>query len=1097
MSRFRLKTALVAAALSLLGFAANTCALPVSFGVSFIFGSIFSVIAVSRLGLWTGVVVAAIASSYTYVLWSHPWAIIIFTAEILWMGLALKRGRSNLLLIDGLYWLTLGSLLVVLFYGGIIGVGLQQTTIIVLKQGLNGVFNALAAWILLSFLPVGAWLGSPAHDLRRAYGQIIFQIAAAFVMVPSLGILLILTHREISATQERIIRDISIEAQMTSNALGQWVAMHVNAARFIGELGSSSPLKPSGALQEELRRIHGLYPDFHNVFLANAAATTIAFDPPINEKGQSTIGISFYDRAWFKELSCSLQPTISDVFLGRGGIFAPIFSISVPIVRDGKLSHFGLGAINLERMEKLLQQVSDRGNMLATIVDRNGRIVISTDPSRRPLDALVQKEGLAVPVSSEVELWMPGAKEEINIMQAWKNAFYRARLPIEGTPSWSMLVEYSLAPLQQHFFELAIWGLAVVAAFFVVMTMCAALISRMLTRPILALAQVSKNLPERIAHHEQIVWPQANFVELLELIDNFQHSAAIIDTNLAELNAYSLTLEETVEKRTAELEHERQRLANIIEATHVGTWEWNVQSGETIFNERWAEIVGYRLEELQPITIGSWQELTHPDDLQASEAMLEKHFSGELAYYDCECRMRHKDGHWLWVHDRGQVVSRDPEGKPLLMSGTHEDISEQKKLQARMATIMEEQKIILDNANIGISMVKERKQVWANKKLQDIFGYSQEEIVNASTRIFYPSQESYEALGAVAYPVLATGEAYHCDIVMRRKDGTDIAINISGKAVDPADPQAESIWIFEDISERKDSERRLQEKTLQLESLTRDLEQRVEKEVALRLKGEELLVQQSKLAAMGEMLGAISHQWRQPLNALGIIIQNIREAYAFGELNEEQIENSVEKSMAQIRHMSKTIDDFRNFFRPDKKKASFNVMEVIANVLTMLSSQLSAHQIGYRLTCHTHNRSCEDVAEMIFCEAMTTFGHQNEFQHVILNIVNNAQDAIMAGRVSSPAQQRPAGRITFDFYHGDSSLIIEIGDNGGGIDPGIIDRIFEPYFTTRGPDKGTGLGLYMSKVIMEHMGGKLSVKNSDQGALFILELQGEIVITEG
>lgn len=1091
-----LKTVLVAAVLSALGVAGNALALPVSFGVAFIFGSIFSLLAVSQLGLWPGLGVALVASSYTYVLWGQPYAIIVFTAEILWMGIALRRGRTNLLLIDGCYWLILGSPLNVLFFSGIMDVGVQQTMIVIFKQGLNGLFNTLIAWILLSLFPVAAWMGVPVLRQRRPYGQVIFQIAAAFLMVPSLGLLLLLTNHETTATQQQVTREISIETQRMTNTIGQWVATHINAVRVIAELEASLPLAPSAELQEELQRIHGLFPDFRNVMLCDATGVAMAYDPPTTDNGRSTIGTNFADRAWFKELSTSLQPNISDAFVGRSRVSVPMVSLSVPIIRDGKLSHFGLAAINLDRMRDLLKKVSDQKNMTFTIIDRNNKVVISTDQSRNPLEALVQLNGHMMPVSSEVDLWMPAVNKEANIMQTWKNAYYLSKLPVQGTP-WTVLAEYPVAPMQKYFFELAIHGLLVVTAFFAVMIMLAALVSRLLTEPILSLARVSKNLPVRIARHEQIQWPQSDFTELSELIDNFQYSARTIDENLVEINEYNLKLEETVQNRTVELSYERQRLEYIIEGTNIGTWEWNVQSGATIFNERWAEIVGYRLEELQPISIQTWLDLAHPEDLKLSEALLERHFSGELDYYDCECRMRHKDGHWVWAHDRGRLASRTGEGKPLMMSGTHEDITAQKVLQARLLMIMEEQNIILENTNIGILMVKERKNIWVNKKMQDIFGYSQDEMVNASTRIFYPSREAFERIGDDAYSALAAGKAYHADIVMSRKDGTDLPISLSGQAVNPSDPQGGSIWIFEDITQRKDAERRLREKTSQLESLTRTLEQRVEEEVTLRLKGEQLLVQQSKLAAMGEMLGAISHQWRQPLNALAIIVQNIRDAYKFDELDRDYIEGTVQKSMEQIRHMSSTIDDFRNFFRPDKQKASFNAVRMVGNVLGIMSAQLSDNQIRYRLNCHTHNRSYEDIDEMLGCEAMISFGYQNEFQHVILNIVNNARDAILSRRDGNPEWSQAPGQIDFDFYHPDTAIVIEIADNGGGIAPDILDRVFEPYFTTKEPDKGTGLGLYMSKVIMEHMNGRLSARNSDQGAVFILELPGRVEITEG
>ncbi|NIY76105.1 diguanylate cyclase [Thalassospira sp. HF15] len=132
------------------------------------------------------------------------------------------------------------------------------------------------------------------------------------------------------------------------------------------------------------------------------------------------------------------------------------------------------------------------------------------------------------------------------------------------------------------------------------------------------------------------------------------------------------------------LDEERQRLNEIIWATNAGTWEWNVRTGETRFNERWAEIIGYTLEELEPVSIDTWLSHAHPEDLEKSEALLHGTFNSETEYYECECRMRHKNGSWVWVLDRGKVVEWDEEGKPLRMSGTHADITPSKAVEAEI-----------------------------------------------------------------------------------------------------------------------------------------------------------------------------------------------------------------------------------------------------------------------------------------------------------------------------------------------------------------------------------------------------------------------------
>jgi diguanylate cyclase (GGDEF)-like protein/PAS domain S-box-containing protein len=126
------------------------------------------------------------------------------------------------------------------------------------------------------------------------------------------------------------------------------------------------------------------------------------------------------------------------------------------------------------------------------------------------------------------------------------------------------------------------------------------------------------------------------------------------------------------------------RLKSIIEGTHIGTWEWNIQTGETVFNDVWAQIIGYTLDEISPTSINTWENFTHPDDWKQSAELQARHLSGELPYYDIESRMKHKDGHWVWVHSRGSVISRSADGKPLMMFGTHNDITDRKRLEEKL-----------------------------------------------------------------------------------------------------------------------------------------------------------------------------------------------------------------------------------------------------------------------------------------------------------------------------------------------------------------------------------------------------------------------------
>ncbi len=272
----------------------------------------------------------------------------------------------------------------------------------------------------------------------------------------------------------------------------------------------------------------------------------------------------------------------------------------------------------------------------------------------------------------------------------------------------------------------------------------------------------------------------------------------------------------------------------------------------------------------------------------------------------------------------------------------------------------------------------------------------------------------------------------------------------------------------------------------ELEHLNRTLEEKIKEEVSKNLKKDRLLAHQSRLAAMGEMIGAIAHQWRQPLNALGLIIQDIKDAYEFGELNEDYLHRNVKKSMEVIKSMSMTIDDFRNFFRPDKEKTLFDVKDSITNVLMMFSGQLKANSISFRFTCHAHNKVFEKVKDIVSCGEHKVIGYKNEFEHVIMNLINNAKDAFEAEARMSDSHHR---LVIIDIYIEEDQVIVTLKDNAGGIPEGIIDRVFEPYFTTKEQGKGTGIGLYMSKMIIENnMGGSLTVRNVEGGAEFRIEL---------
>ncbi|MBK7655687.1 MAG: GHKL domain-containing protein [Betaproteobacteria bacterium] len=259
----------------------------------------------------------------------------------------------------------------------------------------------------------------------------------------------------------------------------------------------------------------------------------------------------------------------------------------------------------------------------------------------------------------------------------------------------------------------------------------------------------------------------------------------------------------------------------------------------------------------------------------------------------------------------------------------------------------------------------------------------------------------------------------------------------------------------------------MSERTRELDELNRTLDQRIRDEIFQRKAQENLLIHQSRLAAMGEMIGAIAHQWRQPLNALSLVMQNIRMQHSMGTLTDQSMDRMQEKSNQLVNRMSSTIDEFRNFFKPGKHAEAFNLANAIRASIDIMDGVFKNHAIALTLECD---------------EAMELFGVQGEFSQVMLNLLSNAKDALIQSKQPSPEIQLRAVRAG-------SRVLIDVEDNGGGIDPQIIGKIFEPYFTTKEEGKGTGIGLYMSKMIVDgNMNGRLTVANTGKGARFMLDL---------
>jgi signal transduction histidine kinase len=267
----------------------------------------------------------------------------------------------------------------------------------------------------------------------------------------------------------------------------------------------------------------------------------------------------------------------------------------------------------------------------------------------------------------------------------------------------------------------------------------------------------------------------------------------------------------------------------------------------------------------------------------------------------------------------------------------------------------------------------------------------------------------------------------------------------------------------------------LEENEYEVTLLNENLEDRVKVEVEKNIEKDKILTQQSKMAAMGEMLENIAHQWRQPLSIIstastGIIVQK-----KFGTMTEEKEINTLEEINNSAQHLSQTIDDFRDFFKPNKKRVNFGIESIYIKTMNLVESKFKYSDI--------------EVIENL--TDVEIFGLDGELIQVLMILLNNAKDVL---EMKDKKEKR---YIFIDIYEKDENVIIQIKDNGNGISENIMNKIFEPYFTTKHKSQGTGIGLYMcEEIIVKHMYGNISVENVEyiykgtkcKGACFSLSL---------
>lgn len=568
--------------LGLLGFVGNWLRIPLFFNFDFLLGSIVVILVARSLGVFPALIASLVASAETYFLWNHPYAMLSFTCEAVFVGYWHQRRKANIVLLDGIYWVVIGMPLVWLCYYNIMGIPHSLAALAILKQTVNGIFNALTAGLLIILVQ-----SVLVRTGRRAEGvpfrSVLFDIMVASVLVPGLVFVIASVRTGIREHEEATLRRLENAFVTAKTLLPRYLVNRMT----VGDVGDSAEIKA------------------------------------------------------------------------------------------------------------VMQAIVGRQPLAMYLCDDNQRLI-----------ATVQKPGVDLPVLPRPQTesrrklggglyqWVAPARVGMPFFQRWENSFYGKQARLDEAMPWTLIVEESMASHVIYLNGISNRGFFLLVVLTIAAIMVAHLLSRNLVDSLSRLSGITQNLPARLPKIGDIAWPRSVIGEVGTLIRNFRQTAGELERNFVALEEAKQLLERRVEERTIELKQEveahqkaekalresERRMELALRGADLGMWDWNIITGKTIFNERWAGMLGYSLDEINP-AVTAWENLIHPDDLPSVMEALRAHLERKTDYYETEHRLKHKTGEWVWILDRGRVIERDTEGRPLRACGTHLDITDRKRAE--------------------------------------------------------------------------------------------------------------------------------------------------------------------------------------------------------------------------------------------------------------------------------------------------------------------------------------------------------------------------------------------------------------------------------